>query len=161
LHCGIQTSKDALENSKDPIICSHTFSKTLYEHDRGKNDDLLQSIAEKGGYIGVLAGAGFLTTNLETKIDDWLNHVDHIGDLIGIDHVGIGTDFYGFSTPDNLAVKISEFLDNLGFRPEHKASFLTKVEGFETYAQFPNFIEGLSERGYSDQEIQQIAAGIF
>jgi len=160
-HCGIQTSTDALENSKDPIICSHTFSKKLYEHDRGKNDDLLKGVAEKGGYIGVLAVAGFLTTNPETKIDDWLNHVDYIVDLIGVDHVGIGTDFYGFSAPDNLAAKISEFLDILGFRPEHKASFLTKVKGFETYAQFPNFIEGLIERGYSDQEIQKIAGKNF
>ena len=69
-HCGIQTSIDALENSKDPIICSHIFSKKLYEHDRGKPDDLLQGIAEKEGYVGVLAVAGFLTTNSETTIDD-------------------------------------------------------------------------------------------
>ena len=142
-----------------PLI--NTFSKKLYEHDRGKPDDFLQAVAEKGGYIGVLAVAGFLTTREETTIDDWLDHVDYIVNLIGIDHVGIGTDFYGFSAPDNLAAKISEFLDILGFRPEHKASFLTKVKGFERYGKFPNFIKGLIERGYSDQEIKKIAGENF
>lgn len=160
-HCGIQTSKDAVENSKNPIISSHTFSKKLYNHDRGKDDDLLMAIAEKGGYIGVLAVPGFITSNPKTKIDDWLNHMEYIVNLIGIDNVGIGTDFYGFSVPDNLAIKIGEFMDVLGFRPEHKASFLEKVQGFESYRKFPNLIEGLISRGYSDQEIKKIAGENF
>ena len=80
---------------------------------------------------------------------------------MGLDHVGMGTDFYGFSVPDNLAIKIGEFLDILGFRPEDKASFLTKVEGFENYTKFPNLIDGLISRGYSDQEIKKIAGENF
>jgi membrane dipeptidase len=156
-HCGMQTSMDAAINSKDPIIASHTFSKNLYDHDRGKTDDLLKIVAEKGGYIGVLAVPGFLTANSKTNINDWLNHVDYIVNLIGIDHVGIGTDFYGFSVPDSLAIKIGEFMEVLGFRPEHRASFLDKIEGFENYAKFPNLIKGLIDRGYSDQEISKLA----
>ncbi|MBD3254539.1 MAG: hypothetical protein GF383_05575, partial [Candidatus Lokiarchaeota archaeon] len=76
-HCGMQTSVDAVQYSKDPIIASHTFSKELYDHDRGKTDDLLKAIAGKKGYIGILAVAGFLTQNSKTTIDDWLNHVDY------------------------------------------------------------------------------------
>jgi membrane dipeptidase len=160
-HCGAQTSMDAVNNSKDPIIASHTFSKKLYEHDRGKTDEFLHAIAEKGGYVGVLAIPGFLTVNQITTIEDWLDHVDYIVNLIGIDHVGIGTDYYGFSVPDNLAVKIGEFMEVLGFRPEHRASFLDKMKGFENYVQFPNLINGLIERGYSDQEIGKIAGSNF
>jgi membrane dipeptidase len=156
-HCGMQTSMDAAINSKDPIIASHTFSKHLYDHDRGKTDEFLQTVAEKGGYIGVLAVPGFLTTNTKTTINDWLDHVDYIVKLIGIDHVGIGTDFYGFSVPENLAIKIGEFMEVLGFRPEHRASFLDKIEGFEKYAKFPNLIKGLIDRGYNDQEISKLA----
>lgn len=160
-HCGPQTSMDAVENSKDPIIVSHAFSKKIYDHDRGKSDELLKALAEKGGYIGVLAIAGFITSNPKTTINDWLDHIDYIVKLIGIEHVGIGTDFYGFSVPDNLAIKIGEFIDRLGFRPEHKASFLNKVEGFENYTKFPNLIDGLINRGYSDQEIKKIAGENF
>ncbi len=160
-HCGPQTSMDAVEHSKGPIFATHTFSKNLYEHARGKSDELLKAIVEKGGYIGVLAIAGFLTSNPKTTINDWLDHVDYIVNLVGIDHVGMGTDFYGFSVPDNLAIKIGEFMDRLGFRPEDKASFLTKVEGFENYTKFPNLIDGLITRGYSDQEIKKLAGENF
>jgi membrane dipeptidase len=160
-HCGMQTSMDAVNNSKDPIIASHTFSKALYEHDRGKTDEFLHAIAGKGGYVGILAVPGFLTVNQTTTIEDWLDHVDYIVNLIGIDHAGIGTDYYGFSVPDNLAAKIGEFMEVLGFRPEHRASFLDKMKGFESYVQFPNLISGLIERGYSDQEIGKIAGSNF
>ncbi len=160
-HCGPQTSIDALENSKDPIIASHTSAKNLYDHARGKDDDFLKSLAEKGGYIGVYAVPGFLTSNATTTIDDWLDHVDYIVNLVGIDYVGIGSDFYGFSVPDNLASKIGEFMDALGFRPEDKASFLTKIEGFDEYKKFPNLIKGLISRGYSNQEIKKIAGENF
>lgn len=160
-HCGIQTSADAVEYSRAPAIASHTFSKKIYDHDRGKSDELLQAISEKGGYIGVLAVAGFLTENPKTTIEDWLNHLEYIINLVGIDSVGIGTDFYGFSVPKKLAIAISDLLDVLGFRPEHKASFATKVEGFEDYHKFPNLIEGLISRGYSDQEIKKISGENF
>lgn len=160
-HCGPQTSMDAVESSKDPVIASHTFSKNLYEHDRGKNDELLRAIADKGGFIGILAIPGFLSNNPKTTIDDWLDHVDYITNLVGVDHVGIGTDFFGVSLPNALAVKIGEFLDKLGFRPEHKAGFLEKMKGFEDYTKFPNLIEGLIIRGYNNQDIKKIAGENF
>jgi len=160
-HCGPQTSMDALNNSKDPVIASHTFSKKVYEHDRGANDEIIKAIAEKGGYLGVLTICGFLTSNPKTTIEDWLNHVEYIVNLVGVDYVGIGTDFFGNSLPDALAIKIGEFLDKLGFRPEHKASFLQKMKGFEDYIKFPNLIEGLITRGYSNQEIKKIIGENF
>ena len=121
----------------------------------------IKAIAEKGGYIGVLAVAGFLTSKPETTIDDWLDHIDYIVNLIGLNHVGIGTDFYGFSLPKALSAKIDEFLDELGFRPEHRIAFSKKIVGFEDYINFPNLIEGLITRGYSHQEIKKIAGENF
>jgi len=160
-HCGVQTTLDAIEHSKDPVIASHTFAKQLYEHDRGKNDEIIKKIADKDGYIGILTVPGFIGNDPEITIDHWLNHIDYIKDLVGIDYVGIGTDFYGFSVPDNLAIKIGEFIEKLGFRPEHKASFLTKMKNFENYTLFPNLIKGLVKRGYTDEEIQKIAGENF
>jgi membrane dipeptidase len=80
---------------------------------------------------------------------------------VGLESVGIGTDFYGYALPDAVAAKIDEFLSILGFRPEHRASFLQKVEGFEDYVKFPNLIKGLAKRGYSDREIKKIAGENF
>jgi membrane dipeptidase len=155
-HCGLQTSKDAIEHSKDPIIASHSFSRNFYEHDRGKTDDILQSIAEKGGYIGILTVAGFLSNKPQPTIDDWLDHVDYVVNLVGIDSVGIGTDYFGYSLPDRLAEKVDELMLQLGFREEHRAFFTLKLQGFENYMKFPALIEGLIQRGYSDQELKKL-----
>jgi membrane dipeptidase len=160
-HCGIQTTIDAIQCSKKPVIATHTFSKELYLHDRGKSDEILKALRDKDGYVGILAVPGFLVDKSETTINDWLDHIDYIINLIGIDYVGIGTDFYGFSVPDNLAEKIGEFMDLLGFRPEHKASFLTKIKNFENYSKFPNLIRGLFSRGYTENEVKKVAGGNF
>lgn len=160
-HCGAQTSMDAAIHSSEPIVASHTLADSVFKHDRAKSDDLLQTIADKGGYIGVLTVPGFLTTNMKTTIDDWLDHIDYIINLVGIDHVGIGTDYYGYSLPDNLAKKIDELIGILGFRQEHRATFTDKMQDFENYEKFPNLIKGLISRGYSDREIGKIAGGNF
>ena len=139
----------------------HTSAKNLYDHPRAKDDDLLKAVAEKGGYIGVLTIQGFISNKLKPNIDDWLEHVDYLVNLIGVDHVGIGTDYYGQSIPDKLAAKLDEFLSKLGMGPEHGGSFQYKMEGFENYAEFPNLIEGLLNRGYSDKDIKKIAGENF
>jgi membrane dipeptidase len=160
-HCGPQTSMDAVINSLQPVVASHTLADSVFKHDRAKSDELLQIIAEKGGYVGVLTVPGFLSNKSKTTIEDWLDHIDYIVNLVGIDHVGIGTDYYGYSLPDNLAKKIDELIGILGFRQEHRATFLDKMEDFESYEKFPNLIKGLISRGYGDNDIQKIAGENF
>jgi membrane dipeptidase len=156
-HCGPRTSLDTALHSAVPIACTHTLAKKLYNHDRGKDDELLKAVADRGGYIGILAVPGFLTERTETTVGDMLAHLDYVVNLVGIDHVGLGTDYFGFSLPDNLAAKIDELLEILGFRPEHRASFSQRIRGFEDYSRFPNIISGLSKRGYTSENIRKLA----
>ncbi len=160
-HCGNQTSLDAVEHSKDPIIASHTSAKKVFDHDRGKTDEFLHALAEKGGYVGVLAVPGFITKNLIGTVKDWANHIEYIVDLVGINHVGIGTDYMGYSLPENVAKKFDELAAELGFQEQHRATFTEHLEGFENYSKFPNLIQELISRGYSNQEIKKIAGENF
>ena len=160
-HCGPKTSMDAAVCSKAPILASHTFSKKLYEHDRGKDDKLFEVIAENKGYIGILVANGFLTERSKTTIDDWVDHIEYVIDLVGLEHVGIGTDFYGFSLPKPLEGKVDEIIEKIGFHKEHRINFSEKVEGFEDYTKFPNLIKRLSDRGYNSQKIRKIAGENF
>ncbi|MBU2647385.1 dipeptidase [bacterium] len=160
-HCGSVTSRDAVKASTKPIMATHTFAQAVSRHDRAKDDDLLRAIADNGGYLGLLALAGFLTTNPKTTISDWLDHLDYLVNLVGIEHVGIGTDFFGHSLPTAVAARMGEFMDALGFRPDHKASFIDKIVGFETYQNFPNLVEGMVSRGYGDEDIARIMGGNF
>ena len=160
-HCGPQTSLDAIEHSKNPLMATHTSAKNLYDHPRAKDDNILHAIAEKGGYVGVFTIQGFISNKLEPTIDEWIDHIDYIVNLIGIDHVGLGTDYYGQAIPHQLAVILDEFLSKLGMGPEHGGGFQYKMKNFGDYEEFPNLIEGLKNRGYSNQEIKKIASENF
>ena len=160
-HCGPQTSLDAIEHSNNPLMATHTSAKNLYDHPRAKEDNILHAIAEKGGYIGVLTIQGFISNKLEPTIDDWIDQIDYIVNLIGIDHVGIGTDYYGNAIPHQLAATLDEFLIKLGMGPEHGGLFQYKMKKFGDYTEFPNLIDGLKIRGYSNNEIKKIAGENF
>ncbi len=160
-HCGPKTSLDAAEYARFPIMATHTSAKSVYDHPRAKNDELFKAIAEKHGYIGVLMIQGFISKSLHPKISEWLDHVDYLVELVGADHVGIGSDFFGSDLPIPLAQRIDQFMSKLGMGPEHGGSFEYKSEGFDSYTKFPNLIEGLISKGYSDSEIQKIAGGNF
>jgi membrane dipeptidase len=162
-HCGPRTSMDAVLHSKAPVICSHSTAKTIRDHVRGKDDELLKAVAERGGFIGITAIIpAFLTEKPTATVDDFLDHVDHVVKIAGLDHVGLGTDFCGFSLPDRLAAAWDELIVSMfRFKDENEASFTKKTEGFEDYARFPNLIAGLMKRGYSDGEVQKLAGQNF
>ncbi|MBD3339844.1 MAG: hypothetical protein GF353_12090 [Candidatus Lokiarchaeota archaeon] len=160
-HCGPKTTEDAVRASEDPIMATHTSAANIYSHPRAKSDDLIKSIANSGGFIGVLTIQGFISDKFQPLIDEWLDHIDYIINLAGIEHVGIGSDYYGQSLPSKLAKKLDDFLSKLGMGPEHGGSFAYKMNKFEEYQDFPNLIEGLISRGYSTQEIKKISGENF
>src|SRR5215831_13468763 len=94
-HCSEQVGWDALEASKAPIVVSHSASKTVAHHDRGKTDALAKAIADRGGYFGVAVIPGFISDQPKVTLDTFCRHVEHLARTIGIDHVGIGTDKAG------------------------------------------------------------------
>lgn len=167
-HSGYHTTMDAIEISRDPVVFSHTNCRALSDHDRCKTDEQLQAVAEKGGYIGLTIINSFIHIEKvlrkeKVTIEDWLDHVDYLVKLVGIDHVGIGSDDSGYAdTPIKFWEVANKELYKLGFRPEHKTEFGVSTEGFEHYTDiYPNMTRGLVSRGYSDQEIEKIMGGNY
>ena len=94
-HTGEKSFYDALEISEKPIVCSHSNSRILCDHPRNLTDDQLRAIAAKGGVVHTTFYHGFLQTTGEADILDGIRHLEHAIDIMGIDNVGIGTDFDG------------------------------------------------------------------
>lgn len=94
-HAGEKSFYDALEISEQPIVCSHSNSRILCDHPRNLTDDQLRAIAKKGGVVHTTFYHGFLQNTEEADILDGIRHLEHAIDIMGIDHVGIGTDFDG------------------------------------------------------------------
>ena len=94
-HASEQSFYDALEISKTPIVCSHSNCKALCDVPRNLTDDQLKALAKRGGVAHITLYPGFLRKEGEANIRDAIEHLNHAVRIMGIEHVGIGTDFDG------------------------------------------------------------------
>ena len=102
-HASEQSFFDALEISKTPIVCSHSCCKALCDVPRNLSDDQLRALAKKGGVAHITLYGGFLRKEGEATIRDAIEHLNHAVHIMGIDHVGLGTDFDGDGGVTGLA----------------------------------------------------------
>jgi microsomal dipeptidase-like Zn-dependent dipeptidase len=123
-HASEKTFWDVIKHSKKPIIASHSSSRALYDHDRNLTDDQIRAVAKNGGVVQVCIVNEFLRKNKKDAcLDDFMNHLCHIIDVAGIDHVGIGTDFDGGGgvkgcRGDNDLIRITVKLIERGYSEE-------------------------------------------
>ena len=94
-HASEKSFWDALECSSKPIICSHSSSRALCDHTRNLTDEQMRALASSGGVAQVCLYSGFLKKGGNATVDDAIRHIMHMIDVMGINHVGIGSDFDG------------------------------------------------------------------
>lgn len=86
---------DVLSISSQPIIASHSNAKAVHDHPRNLTDDQIKAIINRDGIIGMTYVKDFISQKEEPTVDDLLLHIEHIADLGGIKHIGLGSDFDG------------------------------------------------------------------
>jgi membrane dipeptidase len=127
--------RDVLELSEAPVVASHANARALCDHFRNLTDDQLEGIAASGGLAAVTYVPAFLASPpQDASLEQVLDHVDHIVKTIGVDHVGLGSDFDGFG----------------GVLP-----------GLEDVSHLPALTAGLVARGYSDEKVVKILGGNY
>ena len=94
-HASEKSFWDALECSSKPIICSHSSSRALCDHTRNLTDEQMRALAETGGVAQVCMYSGFLKKEEDATVNDAVRHIMHMIDVMGVEHVGIGSDFDG------------------------------------------------------------------
>lgn len=102
-HAAESSFYDALDISSTPIACSHSNAKALCDVPRNITDDQMRALAAKDGVCQITLYNGFLTTDGKACIDDAMRHLDHAISIMGVDHVGLGTDFDGDGGVPGLA----------------------------------------------------------
>lgn len=155
-HVGDQTTLDAAELSDQPVACTHANARSFFNHVRNKTDDALKLIVEKGGVIGANAFPSFLPKGYESTITDYVDAIDDLVERIGIEHVGIGTDYC-----QDQPYKFFEWLfaqQGTKFRPMPVAIPDPHVHpyGMETPDKMVNISVELSKRGYSQTAISMV-----
>ncbi len=164
-HSGVQTTLDAARASKAPVAATHTVCRALHDHPRGKTDEQLRAIADTGGFVGITCIPHFLAER--GTIVDLLDHVEHAVDVMGIDHVGIGTDI-GYSAPppsepEQLPIPPGRnrwwALWPEGTLSSDPEASRENRDGSLVWVCWPYFTVGLKMRGFSDEEVTKIVGG--
>lgn len=152
-HLNVDTFWDVINITKAPIIASHSGVYTIKPHQRNLNDDQLKAIAENGGVVGMVLYRGFVKGMDNTYIKDFVDHIDYAVKLIGIDHVGLGSDFDGGEIPLDMAdvsemYKITEELVHRGYSEED----IKKILGRNTLRVIKE-AEALAEKPKSAKDV--------
>jgi len=120
---------DVIEYSSNPVVASHSNVKNICNHKRNLDDKQIKAIAQSGGLVGINFCPEFIKDNKKVKIDDIIEHINYIKNLVGIDFVGLGTDYDGITeTPESL----------------------------ENISKLQNLIKGLKNADFSEEEIEKI-----
>ena len=102
-HAAESSFYDALELSKVPIVCSHSSARALCDHPRNLTDDQMRALAKHNGVAQTTVYQGFLRKEGEATIIDAVEHLCHAARIMGVEHVGLGTDFDGDGGVPGLA----------------------------------------------------------
>ena len=102
-HASEKSFYDAMDISQVPIECSHSSCRSLCDHPRNLTDEQMKRLANSGGVMQVTFYEGFLQTDSKACIADAIEHINHAVNIMGIEHVGIGTDFDGDGGVPGLA----------------------------------------------------------
>lgn len=94
-HASEKSFYDVLELSSVPVVCSHSSCRALCNHPRNLTDEQLLALASKGGVAQITLYNGFLVSEGNATLNDFISHINHAVAIAGINHVGIGTDFDG------------------------------------------------------------------
>jgi membrane dipeptidase len=157
-HCGQRTSFEAAKVSSRPVVASHSSCADLHMHIRGKTNEVIEAIAESGGYIGMCC-LPFILKGSE-DIRALIEHIDYAVKRYGADHVAIGTD-RGHTAEANLTMELKPYSKG---RPDFRALWPEGSPGPKTdismsWTNWPLFTVGLVQKGYSDEDIKKIIGG--
>lgn len=132
-HISMEAAIEAAQLSKAPIVASHSSVKGLHNVSRNMSDEAMLALKETGGVINIVALDSFLKDGDDVSVSDLVDHIDYAVELLGIDYVGISSDFDGGGG----------------------------VQGWNDASETPNVTRELVKRGYSEAEIAKLWSGNY
>jgi membrane dipeptidase len=160
-HTGYRTSMDAIEMSSAPVVISHANAYAIQDNARNVPDDLIKAIAATGGIVGTVGFPAFLTWDGQPTLDQFIDDIAYKADLVGIDHVGLGIDYYLGQHPvedDSTAMaRYRQLVDAGLWRPsEYPPPPYKFPAGIETPRTLPRLTKRLVSRGFAEEDIRKI-----
>lgn len=172
-HCGKATVLDAVEHSDDPVVFSHVGTYELCNAEgRNKTDEEIKAVAETGGLTAIAFFPPFIKRDPETfevqeaTVHDVVDHIEHVVDIAGIDHVGFGTDMNDMYldrgyTPPNSVYRKERITHPEVYGKGPTEQYDPYPKGINRHVKLQNLTKALLQRGFTESEIQKILGGNF
>jgi len=162
-HCGVRTTLDAIEVSKKPIVFSHSNCRALNDNMRCKTDEQIKKLVAKGGVMGITTVNFFVTNKPRSTLDDYIAHIEHVAKLVGVDHVGIGSDssIGGWRQSYPTEKAFWDFHGQFKFKPGADVRWPPFIEEIDVPEKFHIIKRRLLQRGFSEADTAKILGGNF
>jgi membrane dipeptidase len=165
-HGGAKTMAEAAAFARRPLVISHTGARALANHPRNSSDDVIKAVADKGGVVGVYF-MPYLAVSQHPSGSDVIAHVEHIANVAGEDHVGIGTDNGPLPTLLDAGTK-AKLDENQRMRikmgiaaPGEAIGVYPLVEEYNSIDRYRRFAADLQKRGWSQARLEKLMGGNF
>ncbi|TWX63693.1 membrane dipeptidase [Colwellia demingiae] len=158
-HSAERSTLEAIEISERPIVISHANPNSFHEAKRNKSDTVLKALGESGGLLGFSLYPFHLKNGPDCSLDDFCDMVANTADLMGIDHIGIGTDLC-----QEQPLSVLEWMRNgrwskemdYGEGSKANADWPRPLSWFRDSRDFPNITKGLQNRGFRTEDIAKV-----
>lgn len=154
-HCSYRTSMELFERSSSPVIFSHSNPRALRDHERNVLDEQIRACAATGGVVGI-NGVGIFLGENDSRTATVVDHIDHVVDLVGPEHVGLGLDYVFDQAELNRYLR-----ENPELFPAGKGYTGWDHYGFVEPERLPDLTACLLGRGYEDDDVRRILGGNF
>ncbi len=184
---GIQSSLDAIEVSTKPLVFSHNNPRAVaIEQQRNVSDEQIQAVAAKGGVVALVPHTPLAATTPDVypTVVDVIRHIEYVVDLVGIDHVAIGSD--SEAAPGRVSAELSFQMGHVGRHNRNKPNTIGSVSrslgiakertspmsyfemvqalqhgawgvtGMEHIGKLPTLVAELQRRGWSDEHLTKL-----
>jgi membrane dipeptidase len=159
-HCGDRTTLDAFEVSKKPVLITHSNVRALANgHPRDKSDEAIRAVGKAGSVMGITGVRMFVRDREPTTVEHVLDHFDYVAKLIGIEHLGVGSDI-DLDGYDDMPPELNKQL-RAGYKGSYGFREKIDVEGLDHPKRMFDLAEGLIRRKYSDANIEGVLGGNF
>ena len=151
---------DALDIYSGDLVVSHSNANAVCEHPRNLTDDQIRAVAERNGVIGINSYRGYGAADPYTAtLSDLLDHAMHMIELVGPQHVALGSDFW--EGPMEALDATLASVDPDGSHGLAGSIYATGPEGFEDITKLGKVAAGLAERGLSQEDLDLVTGGSY
>ncbi len=157
-HTGERTTLDAMEVSQKPVAFTHANAKAVCDHPRNITDEQMRKLADLGGIMGLNGFPPFVRANdTAPTLDHLIDHLDYIRKTIGIDHVGLGLDYFHAPKADYEKRLASGEWKASDYPPPP----WNYPQGIGDASQLSAIAPAMAKRGYNDTEIAKVLGENF